>query len=1408
MTNNSMMLAGKKRIVPGPKGANLRTSRSLIISPNLDALLEYEEKKIRGLNSPTTPTSLQLPLSAPIGLPPPPRRTSRKPTAPTSLIVKTPLVQESSQQLECENPYINPAPVFEFEDVLGVYGIEAWSANEGPCSVREVQKTSGASQNSKEQVEKVVSMSRSLPNDDDAKAECKAPQLGVVLDTSPTQRSNLRGRARAKGKQLELKETVPLPGSNDNLVMDIRRHPISFDSFVTSRRRRPFISHRYPSSQRSSSSSSGHSSTSTYEPASTIDTRISISSTMYPTSPSVLVDEPLPISLPNSSIYSDHHGHHSFIDIITPAVAEFTLPPSPPRTSDAELPQPIIPNKPDVGRQPAAKSTSSLSPTPNFLDLDERSDRIRQNRKLARVFGKPPGPNMLSLQNRQNPGLSLIAGHRAPLTEDTITHDGVWLPVDARNHHSVPLSVHDDFLFDHHDAKKNSHPFDGIASSMSFIDLSDDLGSARAAPTRGRPRRPSPSLIESVFPEEQVEEARRRKREKLAKLHRFLGSRVPTNLVLGPDTADPGLPPLDPTIMSVVPESRKDWLRRRRSSSAAAYSSTWSDEIDRIKEDLNSTEKAINVRRAQKMEKVFGVAPPQILYHTRRSPSPSVSNPAIIGQNKSISGWTSPGESQLPVIGLRNVNRSSYSKKKTKDDRPGTSESDRALLLRYRDSSNGPDLRKRTSAVYMHYQDSLNSLNDIIDRDDKESLAELHEYLNSGDMSVPPPLQASTRSPQSSDRRLSNASIKSERRRSLPARTSICSSEYSIATPRPDVTDFQTRRRRAAKLTQFFGVNYRELIKDVLESIECGLEHERKHGTLDPEEVEVRRHVPSKPRSRPAYSSRLFMATASSASDDEFAAYNFSEFTEEDLHRVDADVTRIYQGGPQIIIQIEAPQAGGSTAMSHAPYTSESRSKGKQRADLDPLSPMAKYRKHGLLSVMDLASLAWCEVQFDYGLRQRRHKPIETRPQSFISAQGKEISVTKEVAVKNEVRMNEGRALHKKLEREVKAEELTVDISSKEEQWALRSMYLQDEVVLKTASPITPQKRSSSSPSQSKSKKPRRSPSPSQQLVTEYFLKTTPIHPPVPVVLNVPPAQTETEIENPSTPAKPSRTPTCPPRRFLHLLDTKTRRVKTLPVDRDTLPSRIQLMLYYRLLKDLISLSPPFDFAAMWQRVGVDPVQTFSTKFLTQAGLLEGINSLNTSCLNALSNVYVEMVRSLDIAGVDTELELVYRLRQSETHRNKKMGQTRKKRSASLVVSQEERDLAKAIEASLTDIRTSGECAAQGDSRDGTVQLDPVQSAESDAGTPTVGLKNSLQSLTVNGSDSEKNSTNTPRRASLSDSSDTEADLNKHEFRPIGIKPFDYDEQMLDRYIADALKWWHGDRDPQGVTLEDSRRCQ
>ena len=50
-----------------------------------------------------------------------------------------------------------------------------------------------------------------------------------------------------------------------------------------------------------------------------------------------------------------------------------------------------------------------------------------------------------------------------------------------------------------------------------------------------------------------------------------------------------------------------------------------------------------------------------------------------------------------------------------------------------------------------------------------------------------------------------------------------------------------------------------------------------------------------------------------------------------------------------------------------------------------------------------------CELQFDYGLRQKRSGKLEKRPASFTSAKGKVISVEKKVAAKNDQRIQRGR---------------------------------------------------------------------------------------------------------------------------------------------------------------------------------------------------------------------------------------------------------------------------------------------------------------------------------------------------------------------------------------------------------------
>ncbi|KAI0692961.1 hypothetical protein BC835DRAFT_1355444 [Cytidiella melzeri] len=181
-------------------------------------------------------------------------------------------------------------------------------------------------------------------------------------------------------------------------------------------------------------------------------------------------------------------------------------------------------------------------------------------------------------------------------------------------------SIDDDFSRPLHRKRTSSL----VTSPTSFIDLSEedvpgDFSSLISLETPTAARRthvatsPSSASIYSFTSDQLAEEDRRRKREKVAKLHRFLGSRVPSDLVLGQlsiDTTFDLPPPASSTVSAIERhkqmdfDSRKVWVRRRRSSSAAEFGGKWSDDIDRLKEELNDKEKAQNVKRAIKMEKV------------------------------------------------------------------------------------------------------------------------------------------------------------------------------------------------------------------------------------------------------------------------------------------------------------------------------------------------------------------------------------------------------------------------------------------------------------------------------------------------------------------------------------------------------------------------------------------------------------------------------------------------------------------------------------------------------------------------------------------------------------------------------------------------------------------------------------
>jgi hypothetical protein len=125
-------------------------------------------------------------------------------------------------------------------------------------------------------------------------------------------------------------------------------------------------------------------------------------------------------------------------------------------------------------------------------------------------------------------------------------------------------------------------------------------------------------------------------------------------------------------------------------------------------------------------------------------------------------------------------------------------------------------------------------------------------------------------------------------------------------------------------------------------------------------------------------------------------------------------------------------------------------------------------------------------------------------------------------------------------------------------------------------------------------------------------------------------------------------------------------------------------MLYHRLLKDLISPSPAFDFDSLWKHMKLKSSEVFSTKFLVQAGLITENDSFRMVCLDDLARAWADMVQQLGACEVDSNLQLVYRL-QPATPKWKRKDKGKGKTQEPIHITQEDQDLARAIEASLSD---------------------------------------------------------------------------------------------------------------------------
>ena len=117
------------------------------------------------------------------------------------------------------------------------------------------------------------------------------------------------------------------------------------------------------------------------------------------------------------------------------------------------------------------------------------------------------------------------------------------------------------------------------------------------------------------------------------------------------------------------------------------------------------------------------------------------------------------------------------------------------------------------------------------------------------------------------------------------------------------------------------------------------------------------------------------------------------------------------------------------------------------------------------------------------------------------------------------------------------------------------------------------------------------------------------------------------------------------PPAMLYLKDNKTRQHPSVPPHHDTFSGRMQLMLYRRLLSQLVAKSPLYDFNPLWKRLGVDSSSLLPKKSLVEAKLIPDNTDVQLITLDDVVSSWHELVRGANVQGVSENLELVYRLR-------------------------------------------------------------------------------------------------------------------------------------------------------------------
>ncbi|THH08483.1 hypothetical protein EW145_g2681 [Phellinidium pouzarii] len=537
--------------------------------------------------------------------------------------------------------------------------------------------------------------------------------------------------------------------------------------------------------------------------------------------------------------------------------------------------------------------------------------------------------------------------------------------------------------------------------------------------------------------------------------------------------------------------------------------------------------------------------------------------------------------------------------------------------------------------------------------------------------------------------------------------------------------------------------------------------------------------------------------------DNEFFAY-----TAEDFNYID-----------QICeIKVEAQPAATEDSQKGAPCVSieierSTDRKIKEDIPLDEVtqSPYSLFRKRGYLSVIDVVSPTWCELQFEYGLRQLRNKAVHLRPRSFVTEKGKEIQVNSVLATQNDAITAEGTKVHKVLEKQIHKEQVAIKVKSQEEFWALRLLdFLSRLKILKELGicreiPVWGIINGEAIMGSIDELK---------LAVNESKNRATKRHPTLSPKRRKSTGSSQTKLDSfitssPNSDTLPASHEIPSPTYTVQILDNKTRKHRSVPDHADTLPSRLQLMLYWRLLNQVLSFDSGV-FQDFCSRLGMNWKLPFSEIFQTDISTLIVNNQLNLhfldiTCLEDMLFPYTESIKEIDM-NISTSLFLVYRLRSDKTER---WTSPAKKEVPSAKSTSDTNNppmsaiVPKVTETSDIDI-----------SKDDTKASSPIDATADVAEPMSIGGSTTPEPKKT----SLKRKLSGRRRASdssadcksfYSSDDDTSPATNRKRLSSglIGTKKFKYNEKLLNVHLANVLLWWHGKRRPKGVDVSNVSRC-